>query len=231
MALAVVISPRIEQRKNLEAFFSQLPRLGGLKTANILSEGMLLIQQSSVPDYVFLSDELEKSERGRFIKWIRSRKLGNKTVFITICSAQNTDSETLADHLAAGAHAVLKEPINLQALQDVILVAKGVKAQGTQVRLKTAAGLFLSSAIDKLTSESGVKVEQKDIRTKVSEAINDFKMLTGMSLTLEAVRPTDTGDGSGARLERYKGASRRVREIYEQRIAGFISRIFDKPKI
>lgn len=230
MALAVVISPRIEQRKNLEGLFNQLPRLGGLKTANVLNEGMLLIQQSSIPDFVFLSDELERSERARFIQWIRSRKLGIKTIFITICSAHNTNSETLADHLAAGAHAILKEPISIQALQDVIVIAKGVKVQGTQTRLKTAAGLFLSSAIDKLTSESGLTVEQKDIKTKVAEAIKDFKLLTGMSLTLEAVRPTDTGDGSGARLERYKGASRRVREIYEQRIAGLISKIFDKPK-
>ena len=84
----------------------------------------------------------------------------------------------LADHLAEGAHAVLKEPINLQALQDVIVVAKGVRTQGTQVRLKTAAGLFLSSAIDKLAIESGLKVEPKALTVKVSEAIKDFKLLT-----------------------------------------------------
>lgn len=230
MALAVVISPRIEQRKNLESFFHQLPRLGGLKTANILSEAMLLIQKSSIPDYVFLSDELEKSERARFIKWIKSRKNYSRTVFITICSTQNTDSEALADHLAEGAHAILKEPISIQALQDVIVVAKGVKVQGTQLRLKTAAGLFLSSAIDKLTTESGVIVEHKDIRIKVSEAIKDFKLLTGMSLTLEAIRPTEIDVESGAQVERYSGASRRVREIYEQRISRLISKIFDKPK-
>ena len=230
MASAVVITPRIEQKKNLEAFFQQLPRLGGLKSANVLSEAQILIQNSNIPDYVFLSDQLEKSERERFILWVKSKKSGAKTIFITICGAENTSSETLADHLAIGSHAILKEPINLQALQDVLGVAKDVKFQGTQTRLKTAAGLFLSSAIDKLTEEQGIKVEPKALRAKVKEAIRDFKQLTGVSLTLEAVRPSEINEGNATRLEKYNGVSRRVKGIYEQRIARLVAKLFERPK-
>jgi hypothetical protein len=228
MASAVVITPRIEQRKNLEAFFQQLPRLGGLSSANVLSEAQILIQNSSIPDYVFLSDHLEKSEREKFILWIKGKKQGSKTIFITICGSDSTSTETLADHLAAGTHAILKEPITLQALQDVLGIAKGVKFQGTQTRLKTAAGLFLSSAIDKMTAEKGIPVEPKTLKNKVNEAIKDFKQLTGVSLTLEAVRPTDTNESSASKLERYKGVSHRVKSIYEQRIAKLVSKLFEK---
>jgi len=230
MASAVIISPRIEQRKNLEAFFQQLPRLGGFNSADVLSEAQILIQNSSVPDYVFLSDQLEKAERERFIHWIKSRKLGAKTIFITICGSDSADTESLADHLAIGTHAVLKEPINLQALQDVLAIASSVKMQGTETRLKTAAGLFLSSAIDKMTKEKGLEVEPKNLKAKVSEAIRDFKQLTGVSLTLEAIRPADVNDGSGNRLERYNGVSRRVKGIYEQRIAKLVGKLFERPK-
>jgi len=226
MATAVVITPRIEQRKNLEAFFQQLPRLGGLTSANVLSEAQVLIQNSSIPDYVFFSDELPKSEREDFTNWIRSKKAGAKTIFITICQASNTNSETLADHLSIGSHAVLKEPITLQTLEDVLNVAKGVKLQGTQTRLKTAAGLFLSSAIDKMTEEKGMKVEPKALRAKVKEAIKDFKVLTGVSLTLEAVRPSEGKEENAARLEKYNGVSHRVKGIYEQRIAALVAKLF-----
>jgi len=106
MAMAVIISPRVEQRKNLEAFFSKLSRLGGLKGVSSLNEGKQLIQNANNPDYVFLSDELERTEREKFIHWIRARKSGKRTVFITICAAVRPDVELLADHLAAGTHGV-----------------------------------------------------------------------------------------------------------------------------
>ena len=229
MASAVIITPRIEQKRNLEAFFQELPRLGGLTSANVLSEAQILIQKSSIPDYVFLSDELKKADRELFINWIKSKKAGSKTIFVTICGSASTSTESLADHLAIGVHAVLKEPITLQALQDVLSVAQDVKFQGTQTRLKTAAGLFLSSAIDKMAAEKGIKIEHKTLRLKVNEAIRDFKQLTGVSLTLEAVRPAETDDTNAVRLEKYNGVSRRVKGIYEQRIAKLVGKLFDRP--
>ncbi len=228
MASVVVISPRIEQRKHLEAFFQQLPRLGGLNSATVLDEAKILIRESSVPDFVFLSDELEKAERQQFISWIKDHKDGKRTIFITISGLAATNTESLADYLAEGSHAVLKEPITLQALQDVLKVAKGVKFQGTQTRLKTAAGLFLCSAIDRISEEKGIKVEPKDLGTKVKDAIRDFKQMTGVSLTLEAIRPTDTSGGSGSKIDKYSGVSKRVRELYEHRIKYLVSKLFEK---
>lgn len=230
MASAVVITPRIEQKRNLEAFFQQLPRLGGFSSANVLSEAQVLIQNSSIPDYVFFSDQLEKTEREKFIRWIKGKNQGARTVFITICGSDSANTESLADHLAIGNHAVLKEPITLQALQDVLSVARNVKFQGTQSRLKTAAGLFLSSAIDKMATEKGIKVEHKTLKLKVNEAIRDFKQLTGVSLTLEAVRPTESEDSSAIKLEKYNGVSQRVKGIYEQRIAKLVGKLFERNK-
>ncbi len=227
MASALIVSPRIELRKNLEAHLHQLSRFTAVTGFPAFADAKDIVLKEGVPEFVFLSDDIQHDERETFIEWMRKRKLGTKAVVVTLSKAK-LETEELAERLVEGAHAILTEPITLSSLEAVLSVARGVKLNGTESRLKTAACLFLSSELDKLTAAQGIEADKRDITTKVRDAARDFKELTGVSLTLDAIRPHSLKRGDESSLEEYRGVSRRVREIYELRLRQLIGKIFEK---
>jgi len=224
MGSAVVIAPKTEQRKNLEQFLQQLPRFAsGVEGFGTFRDASSAIARGGATDVVFISEDLGKKSIQDFISYQKDGKFGKRICFIGLCGSNDAGSEKIGELLAAGVHGILKEPITYNAVEDALSVSKSFKNQGTKLRLKTAAGLFLSSAVDKLTAEQGLPTNTKDIITKVRDACKDYKRLTGESLTLDAVRP------SGADVEEYTGISKRVREIYELRLKSLIGRLFKAP--
>lgn len=224
MGSAVVISPRVEQRKNLEQFLEKLPRFATSVEGFIsLRDANVAMTRANPPEVIFVSEELGYSQLKEFITWLKQGKFGKRICFIGICGAQETDSERIGELLASGAHGVLREPFTYQAIEDALEASKSFKSQGTKLRLKTAAALFLTSAVDRMTAEQGLPTNTKDVVTKVRDACKDYKRLTGESLTLEAIRP----EGKG--IETYTGVSKRVRELYEMRLKSLIGKLFKTP--
>lgn len=218
MATAAVISPSEEQRRALEIFLGALPRFNKIVSYSTIADIKKSI--TAGPDIVFLSDSLDLEEAAGFVLWLKATKFGKKTTFVGLCRSGDVDTEKLGDLLALGMHGIIHEPFTAEELETVIQVSRGVRTQGTRLRLKTAAALFLANALDKMTSESGLPVDGKDILTKVKDACRDYKRLTGISLTLDVVRP------EGKKVSEYHGVSRRVKEIYELRLKSLVGKLF-----
>lgn len=221
MAIAVIIAPRPEVRTGLERLFRELPRFAGASGFSTTAEARsTLLRQSVTPDFVFLSDDLGIEEISNFTEAIRDTKHGKRITFVGILKFGSAEEEKIAEFLASGAHGILREPITMQALEEVLDISRTVRYQGTRIRLKTAAALFLASAVDKMTREQGMPTEQKDLMTKVRDACRDYKRLTGSSLTMDAI------SDDSRKLKEYTGISRRVREIYELRLKSLIGKLF-----
>ncbi len=220
MAIAVIIAPRPELRSAFDKLLRDLPRFGSAVGFGGIAEARSAILRESAVDYVFLSDDLGIDAIGDFITTIRASKFGKRATFVGVLKFGNAEAENIAEFLACGVHGILREPVTMAGLEEVIDISRSVRHQGTAVRLKTAAAIFVATAVDRMTREQGMPTEQKDLMTKVRDACRDYKRLTGTSLTMDAI------SADGKKIKEYTGISRRVREIYELRLKSLIGKLF-----
>lgn len=213
MASAVVISKNNSQRAAIGKLLRQLPRY-----SEHVIEHSELGKVSSPPDYLFISEEFSLPKVREFIAGIREGQFGKRTTFIILCNRERIEAEAVAEALASGAHGVLIEPFSMKPLEEILLNAKAFKGQGTKLRLKTAAAIMLTTAVEKLTEKEGLPRDEADLASKVRRTCRDYKRLTGESLSIEAVQTNP--------LDEYKGVSKRVRELYELRLKSLIGRLF-----
>jgi hypothetical protein len=213
MASAVVISANSAQRSSLAKLLGQLPRY---------SENVIELSEpgkvTSPPDYLFISEDFSLPRVKESIRCVREGQFGKRTTFIILCAKEWIEAEAVAEALTAGAHGVLIEPFSMKQLEEIMLNAKAFKRQGTRLRLKTAAAIMLTTAVEKLTEKEGLPKDEADFVSKVRKTCRDYKRLTGESVSIEAIQ--------GSPLEEYKGVSKRVRELYELRLKSLIGKPF-----
>lgn len=217
MNRGLIISPFLEQRIKLQRVLEYMPAFLEVDSAHSLDEAETSFLAKKKMNFVFIADHFEESAIAEFISRTKKSAQGKDTAFIMLHSSNLQNKDTIANQMILGFHGFLFEPYSEASILEVVSLSGRVKQQQSNARLKAATGLMLTDTIAEINGENEEEASHLDTWQKVKHSCEEYKKITGESLTLAVVGALDKM-GSSARLPSYTGASRRVRSLLKEKM-------------
>jgi len=222
---AVIVENTGERRMRLRAALSSTGDFERPELFNTLSDAESRFEQEPMVDIALISYEFPEYLLRGFIEKAKKATFGIDAAFVLVLPAKDQDSETVAKNVITGADGFLFEPYSVDQLDEIVKLAARVKKERSDARERAAFGLLLDDLLQMVDRASYLKSVEQDTDAQFKKIRAKAKMIYSLEgdraqiyfetltdKTMEAPLPRKIYQ------EKYKGASKRVRERMEKKL-------------
>jgi len=216
MNRALIISPIMEQRIKLQRLLDHMAAFSNVDSVHSLDEATGKFTATKKIQFVFINEQFDDSDTAEFISAAKGSRAYANSAFIMLNTSNEQHKDTIANHMIVGFHGFLFEPYSEDSIFEVVSLSGRVQEQESSARLKAATGLMLTDTIAEMNGNAEDPVH-KDTWEKVKHSCEEYKKITGESLTLAVVGALEKMSPAN-RLPKYNGASKRVRSLLKEKM-------------
>ena len=226
---AIVVDPEIDSRTRLRQATLAISLFGKVQQSSDPHDAIYRLRDFDRFDVIFLSHRLGDETVSRFIRDAREIPSSRDAAFVLLLSPNDQGGSTIASSMMNGINGFLFEPFSADSLLEITRLAAQVRAERAQARecaaislLITQIGLQLDVVWQLRRSGHGGAVSTRSLREMCS-------VLTSLETqSLDFYYDTICDKWSTLRppihvaQKIYNGASKRLRERAEQKVADTI---------
>jgi len=222
---AIIVDNNPERRMRLKSATGSVSYFDKPVLFHTLSEAEPRFQEAPMIDIALISYEYPEYLLSSFIEKSKQAPSGIDAAFVLVLPAKDQDSETVAKNVITGADGFLFEPYSVDQLDEIVQLAARVKKERSEARERAAFGLLLDDLLQMIDRASYLQTVKQDTEQLITKIRAKAKMLyvlneerselyfeTLVEKTIEAPLPRRIYQ------EKYKGASKRVRERMEKKL-------------
>ena len=216
----LIVDSDLESRSKLKQAAREISCYGQITTVNYLSEALEHLNAKRKCDLVFVSNTFDQNDILEFLKKARDSDLGSICSYVLVMKSGKKESTDIAKSMIAGFNGMLLEPYSVDAMVDISKMARKVKVEALNKRIRAASELVVPTlikeidrlaALKKLGNQTTVSIGARKAIELVSSLGKDI--LEGYFETLcdrfEALPPPASYD--------YSGPSKRLKKQLEKK--------------
>lgn len=223
----IIIDSDHDRRMRLRQATSIVPYFGEVVAVGNLHDAVSKLQGEKTWDVIFASSRFSQQEIDGFVREAKQTKQGQDAAYILLLSIDKQDSADLAKNIMNGLDGFLLEPYSVDSLVDITRLASKVKGERRIAREKAGLNLLLS----KITNQIDLVAYGKSMGIEHGQSFKVLRELcsglNGLSLeSLKVYHDLAVEVFANAPLPRrvfksepYRGASSRVKQLMEKKIA------------
>jgi len=218
---ALIVDPNAYSRANLWQVTLYDPNFNSVKAVSSLEDATAQLQNGNRFDVLLVTSDLEPERVREFIPAAKQIDAGKEAAYVIVLKQNHQDAENVAASLVDGTDGFLLEPYSVDALRRVANIAARIKKQHEANRARAAMTLLFRDVVPKLDAYAEAARKKKDAPIAEKEfrhvAASLQKLIKGhedvyLSLAEEFFEKASPR----AAKSKYKGASKRVRQLEEK---------------
>lgn len=154
----MIVDADLESRSKLKQAAREIRCYGKIMSLNYLSEALEHLSGKPECDLLFISNAFSQDDIVDFLNKARATEFGSMCSYVLVMKSGKKETTDIAKSMIAGFNGMLLEPYSVDAMVDISKMARKVKIEAVNKRIRAASELVVPTLIKEVDRLAALKL-------------------------------------------------------------------------